>query len=124
MFLKRISHGESPFREYALSNIEDSPDANAETEKKDQDLEVGHIRDFFIQQNEDDILVSSGKREGSQDLQSTDRHGYENGMHYHHTPQIGPGRDVSNGSQKETTKQNEDGSAAVDQQKPKVSDHA
>lgn len=118
MFLKRNSRGESPFGEYALSNIEDSPDADAEMEKKDQDLKVGHLRDFYNQQNEDD---HSGKREVSQDLQSTDRPGDENGTHPH-TPQLGPGGDVSNGSQKEMLKQNEDGSAAVDQRNPKVFD--
>lgn len=106
-----------------MSNIADSPDDDAEMEKKGHDLKAGNLRDFFNQQNEDDILVSSGKREGSQDLQSTNPHRDENSMHHHHTPQIGPGRDMSNGSQKEMPKQNEDGSAAVDQQKPKVSDH-
>ncbi|XP_057792041.1 uncharacterized protein LOC131008938 [Salvia miltiorrhiza] len=116
---ERFSHGESPFGEYALSDLEDSPDADAETEKKGQELKVGHLRDFYIQQNEDGI-TTSGKREGSQDLQSTHRPGDENDAH-HHTPQVGSGGNVSNDSQKEMPKQNEDGngSAATDQQRPK-----
>ncbi|KAH6823863.1 hypothetical protein C2S53_013559 [Perilla frutescens var. hirtella] len=114
---ERISHEESPFGEYGLSNIENSPDADAEMEKKGQEMKLGHIKDFYIQPNEEDITVS-GKREGSQDLQSSHRPGDENDMH-HHTPQIGTDGNVSNDTQKETPKQTEDGSSAIDQQRPK-----
>ncbi|KAG6396373.1 hypothetical protein SASPL_142521 [Salvia splendens] len=111
---ERFSHGESPFVEYVLSDGEDSP----ETEKKGQELKVGHLRDFYIQQNEGGT-IASGKREGSQDLQSSHRSGDDNDMH-HHTPQIGSGGNVSNDSQKEMPN---DGnrSAATDQQRPKDS---
>lgn len=114
---ERISHEESPFREYGLSNIENSPDADAEMEKKGQEMKLGHIRDFYIQSHEEDITVS-GTREGSQDLQSSRRPGDENGMH-HHTPEIGTDGNVSNDTPKEMPKQNEDGSAVIDQQRPK-----
>ncbi|KAG6398658.1 hypothetical protein SASPL_140125 [Salvia splendens] len=110
---ERFSHGESPFGEYALSDGEDSP----ETEKKGQELKVGHLRDFYIQQNEGGI-IASGKREGSQDLLSSHRSGDDNDMH-HHTPQIGSGGNVSNDSQIEPKDGN--GSAATDQQRPKDS---
>lgn len=96
-----------------MSDGEDSP----ETEKKGQELKVGHLRDFYIQQNEGGI-IASGKREGSQDLLSSHRSGDDNDMH-HHTPQIGSGGNVSNDSQIEPKDGN--GSAATDQQRSKVS---
>ncbi|PIN18596.1 hypothetical protein CDL12_08731 [Handroanthus impetiginosus] len=98
-------HGESPFGEYASSNIENSPDADGEMERKGQDMKLGHIRNFYVRQNEDDNAVS-GKREGSQDFQLNQRSGDENGMYYQ-TPH------------KEMPKQNEDGAGTTDQQRPK-----
>lgn len=87
-------------------------------ERKGQEMKVGHIRNFYVQQNEDDITVA-GRREGSQDLQSSQRSGDENGMH-HQTPHIGSGGSISNETRKDLPKQNDDGGAAIDQQRPKV----
>ncbi|KAK4438359.1 Bromodomain-containing protein 4B [Sesamum alatum] len=112
-----IAHGESPFGEYASSNIENSPEADADIERKGQEMKLGHIRNFYAQQNGDDAKLA-GKQEGSQDLQLSHRSGDENGVHYQ-TPHSGSGGSKSNETQKEMSKQNEDGSAAGDQQKSK-----
>lgn len=85
--------------------MELSPEADAE---KSQEKKLGHIRDFYVQ---------DGKREGSQDLQSSHRSGDENAMHYH-ASHIGSAISLSNETRKELPKQN--GDAAIDQQRPKV----
>ncbi|KAL8535950.1 hypothetical protein ACS0TY_011555 [Phlomoides rotata] len=110
--IKGFSRGESPFHEYASSNLENSPEADAEMERKSQETKLGHIRDFYVQQNEDDTRVG-GKREGSQ---SSHRSGDENVMHYH-ASHLGSAISLSNDTRKELPKQNDD--AATDQQKPK-----
>ncbi|KAG8368849.1 hypothetical protein BUALT_Bualt15G0089500 [Buddleja alternifolia] len=102
-----ISHGESPFGEYASSNIENSPDPDGDMERKGQEMKLGNIRNFY-----EDEITGAGKREGSQDMQLGHRSGDENGLH------IGGGS-ISNGLRKEMPKQNEDGSTGIDQQKPK-----
>ncbi|KAI3445587.1 hypothetical protein Pfo_002252 [Paulownia fortunei] len=111
-----ISHGDSPFGEYASSNIENSPDAESEMERKGQEMKLGHIRNFYVQQNED--ITVAGKREGSHDLQLSHRSGDENGIHYQ-APQIGSGGTISDETRIERPKQNDDGSTAIDQQRPK-----
>ncbi|GFP82686.1 hypothetical protein PHJA_000411700 [Phtheirospermum japonicum] len=73
-----ISRGNSPFGEYASSNMENSPD---------------HTEDIQV----------AGKREGSQDLHFSHRSGDENGP----APQIGTER-VSDEIRKEMPKQNDD----------------
>lgn len=87
-------------------------------ERKGQEMKLGHIRNFYVQQNGDDIKLA-GKQEGSQDLQLSHRSGDENGVH-HQTQHIGSGGTMSNETRKEMSKQNEDGSAASDQQRSKV----
>ncbi|KAK6159653.1 hypothetical protein DH2020_003034 [Rehmannia glutinosa] len=111
-------HGESPFGEYASSNMENSPDADAEMERKGQEMKLGHVRNFYTQQNEDTAVA--GKQEGSQDLQLSHRSGDENGMRYL-APHIGAGGTISDEIRKEMPKQNDDGSTAIDQQRPKES---
>lgn len=114
--MKGFSRGESPFGEYASSNLENSPEADAEKDRKGQEMKLGHIRDFYVQQNEDETRVG-GKREGSQDLQSSHRSGDENATHYH-TSHIGSAISLSNETRRELPKQKDD--AAIDQQRPKV----
>ncbi|KAK6157031.1 hypothetical protein DH2020_011279 [Rehmannia glutinosa] len=111
-------HRESPFGEYASSNMENSPDADAEMERKGQEMKLGHVRNFYTQQNEDTAVA--GKQEGSQDLQLSHRSGDENGMRYL-APHIGAGGTISDEIRKEMPKQNDDGSTAIDQQRPKES---
>lgn len=117
-----MSHGESPFGDYASSNIENSPDADTETERKGQETKLGHIRSFYTQQNEDDTAVA-GKREGSQDLQLSHRsEDVTNGMHFQAPPQIGGSEGpISNDTPKESPKHQGNESTAIDQRKPKVS---
>ncbi|KAK6130098.1 hypothetical protein DH2020_036148 [Rehmannia glutinosa] len=111
-------HGDSPFGEYASSNMENSPDADAEMERKGQEMKLGHVRNFYTQQNEDTAVA--GKQGGSQDLQLSHRSGDENGMRYL-APHIGAGGTISDEIRKEMPKQNDDGSTAIDQQRPKES---
>ncbi|XP_051146900.1 uncharacterized protein LOC127262311 [Andrographis paniculata] len=98
------SHGESPFGEYASSNIENSPDAdNTETERKSQDMKLGHLRNFYGLQSDDGNTVP-GKQESPQDLQSTQKSSEENALHI----QTAHGN-CSNDAQKGTSKQNDEG---------------
>ncbi|KAL3625658.1 hypothetical protein CASFOL_030512 [Castilleja foliolosa] len=102
-----ISRGNSPFGEYASSNMENSPDADGDSGRKHQEIKLGHIRNFYTQPSED--IAVAEKREGSQELQLIHRSGDKNGP----DPQIGTGGTVSDEIQKDVRD-------AIDQQWPKA----
>ncbi|EYU26479.1 hypothetical protein ABFS82_02G073400 [Erythranthe guttata] len=119
-----MSRGESPFGDYASSNIENSPDrGDAEMDRKGHEAKLGHVRSFYTQQNEGDITTPvAGKREGSQDLQLIHNRSGDDAVVHFQTPQmIGPGGStVSNEARKETPNHNgEENTTPCDQHKPK-----
>ncbi|KAL3839315.1 hypothetical protein ACJIZ3_023906 [Penstemon smallii] len=111
--LEGISHGGSPFGEYASPN----PDTDVDMERKGQELKLGHIRNFYGQQRENDMAVVR-RGDGFQDLHLNQRSGDENSRQYE-APHIRSGVSISNDDRKEMRMQNEDGGGANDQQKPK-----
>ncbi|KAL2491106.1 DNA-binding bromodomain-containing protein [Abeliophyllum distichum] len=109
-----VSHGGSPFGEYTSSNMENSPDADADTGRKGQEMKLGDLKNLYGQQRENITIAG----EGSQDLQISQRSRDENNRHYR-TPHLGSGGNVPSDSWKEMPLQHEDEGAAIDQQKPK-----
>ncbi|XP_075487247.1 uncharacterized protein LOC142526624 isoform X1 [Primulina tabacum] len=102
---------QSPFGMYASSNIENHSDA----ERKGQDMKLGHIINLYSQAKENDVTIT-GKGEGSEDLGH--RSGDENSRQCH-TPHLASGGSISSETKKEMSVHDEDGNAALDQQKPK-----
>ncbi|XP_073028925.1 uncharacterized protein [Primulina eburnea] len=99
---------ESPFGMYASSNIENHLDA----ERQGQDMKLGHIRNLYSQAKENDVTIT-GEREVSEDLAIGHRSGDENTQH------LASGGSISSETKKEMHVHEEDGNAALDQQKPK-----
>lgn len=92
-----------------------SPDTDADTERKGQELKLGLVRNLYGRQK-DNESASIGNREGSQDMQLFSRdesNGNYEALH------LGSGNGSLNDTRTETPMQN-DRSATIDQQNQKV----